>query len=322
MNKVPKHLIILLSGMMLILPVLLIRKKKENGKNFKDRLSDYLTGPIPDTIYFCNQKVQHISWNIRQTIINEFQRHVEKSKEWKYHFKRCQLWKPIIEKILNQNQLPTDLFYVCVTESKCSNVISPAGAAGFWQLIPSTAKKYGLNVDSCLDERYHPIKSTEAVCRHFKYLYHELHDWGWVCVAYNAGLERVKSMIERQNTSRIDNTKMNLESKQFLYRVLSLKYLFEHPDYFNVKVDSNKLSLKFSSMKIKNSSHLSKIILKHPLWKKMNPWVLCSDLPNVKVNEIIIFHNDNLSPDFIYGNLKTSESSLPDTISANNDSIK
>lgn len=224
--------------------------------------------------------------------------------------------------ILKDNGLPEDLFYICVTESKCSNVVSPAGAAGFWQLMPATAEHYNLKTDSCIDERLHPVKSTKAVCEYFKYLYQKLHDWALVTVAYNAGLERVLTIMENQNTKRIDSIRINPESKQFLYRVISVKYLFEHPEYFRVnfpEIAGMKTEIRtYSFKKIKD---FNTFIKRHVSWKSFNPWIMCNDYHFNAEHQFLIPENKKLSPPFIFGTYKSEpgSDSGPDSIPTNKD---
>ena len=83
--------------------------------------------------------------------------------------KRAARWFPVIEPILKQNNIPDDFKYLAVVESNLENVVSPAGATGYWQFIKSAAKQYGLEVNDEVDERYHIEKSTEAACKYLKY---------------------------------------------------------------------------------------------------------------------------------------------------------
>ncbi len=87
--------------------------------------------------------------------------------------KRAARWFPVIEPILKQNNIPDDFKYLAVVESNLENVVSPAGAAGYWQFIKSAASQYGLEVNDEVDERYHIEKSTQAACN---YLNHSIQD--------------------------------------------------------------------------------------------------------------------------------------------------
>jgi membrane-bound lytic murein transglycosylase MltF len=82
--------------------------------------------------------------------------------------KRANKYFPLIEEILEEEGIPSDFKYLAVIESGLENVRSPKGAKGFWQLMPATAKEYGLEVNTNVDERYHIEKATRVACKYLK----------------------------------------------------------------------------------------------------------------------------------------------------------
>ena len=80
------------------------------------------------------------------------------------YLKRAARWFPIMEPILKEEGVPSDFKYLAVIESGLSQVVSPAGAAGFWQFMRKTAPEYGLEVTSSVDERYNVALATRAAC--------------------------------------------------------------------------------------------------------------------------------------------------------------
>ena len=82
--------------------------------------------------------------------------------------KRANKFFPTIEKILNEEGVPSDLKYLSVIESGLENVVSPAGARGFWQIMRTTGREYGLEVNSNVDERYHIAFSTRMAAQYLK----------------------------------------------------------------------------------------------------------------------------------------------------------
>ena len=105
---------------------------------------------------------------------------------------------PIFEEALEAYGLPLELKYLPIIESALNpSAVSRAGAAGLWQFMTSTAKIYGLTINSLVDERRDPIKSTWAAARYLKDLYDIYKDWNLVIAAYNCGPGNVNKAIKR-----------------------------------------------------------------------------------------------------------------------------
>ena len=105
---------------------------------------------------------------------------------------------PIIEPILDKNDLPIELKYLAVVESALNPVaLSRVGACGLWQFMLPTGKSYGLEINSLIDERRDPEKATEAACKYFKDMYAIYGDWNLVLAAYNCGPGNVNKAIRR-----------------------------------------------------------------------------------------------------------------------------
>ncbi|WP_044190466.1 lytic transglycosylase domain-containing protein [Porphyromonas sp. COT-290 OH860] len=113
------------------------------------------------------------------------------------------LYFPEIEMALDRNQLPLELKYLTIVESALNpSAVSPMGAAGLWQLMLPTGKIYGLKINSLVDERLDPTKSTEAACRLLKELHNMYGDWFLVMAAYNCGPGNVNRAIRKAGGGR------------------------------------------------------------------------------------------------------------------------
>jgi len=113
-----------------------------------------------------------------------FERTLERAKEY----------LPIIKPIIEESGLPIELAYLPIIESAFNPyAVSRSGAAGLWQFIPSTARRYGLRVDESVDERFDVVKSTYAAVRYLKDLYDMFGSWELALAAYNCGENCVKS---------------------------------------------------------------------------------------------------------------------------------
>ncbi len=109
-----------------------------------------------------------------------------------------QLYYPLFEERLDKYNLPLELKHLAVVESALNpTATSPAGARGLWQFMYSTGVMYDLNINSYVDERCDPYKSTEAACQFLEDLYRMFGDWQMVLAAYNAGPGNVNKAIRR-----------------------------------------------------------------------------------------------------------------------------
>ncbi|MDY0040688.1 MAG: lytic transglycosylase domain-containing protein, partial [Desulforhabdus sp.] len=114
---------------------------------------------------------------------------------------RSWLHLPLMVKILESRGVPAELIYVVLVESSFkSKAMSPGGAGGYWQLLPSTARSLGLRVDRWVDERMDPVKSTEAAAKYLRMLYDRYNSWPLALAAYNAGDGPVQKAIKKCGT--------------------------------------------------------------------------------------------------------------------------
>jgi membrane-bound lytic murein transglycosylase D len=110
---------------------------------------------------------------------------------------------PIFEEALERHGLPLELRYLPVIESALNNrAVSHMGAAGLWQFMPATGRAYGLEINSLIDERLDPIKSSDAAARYLRALYRIYGDWNLVLAAYNTGMGNVNRAIRRSGGRR------------------------------------------------------------------------------------------------------------------------
>jgi membrane-bound lytic murein transglycosylase D len=112
----------------------------------------------------------------------------------------AELYFPIFDNMLDKYDLPLELKYLTIVESSLNiNAKSKSGAVGLWQFLLNTCKLFDLEVNSYIDERRDPYKSTDAACRYLKYLYNTYNDWQLVLSSYNSGPGDIRKAIERSN---------------------------------------------------------------------------------------------------------------------------
>ena len=142
-----------------------------------------------------------------------------------------------IEPILRENGIPDDMKYLAVIESNLDPTsVSPSGAAGYWQLMPATAREYGLEVNSNIDERYNTVKATQAACKYLKAAYAKYGDWITVAASYNGGMAGISSKLETQHQESALDLWLVTETSRYMFRLLVAKMLIEDPESFGFPV--------------------------------------------------------------------------------------
>jgi hypothetical protein len=169
-------------------------------------------------------------------ILERLEREIYVNAYWESNMillmKRSAKYLPFIEEKLKQNGIPDDFKYVAMAESALLNVGSPAGARGYWQILESTGKEYGLEISKDVDERYHFEKSTLAAAKYFKKAHAKFQDWTAVAASYNMGQTGFAKRQEEQLHKAYYDLYLNEETSRYLFRILAFKVIFENPQAF------------------------------------------------------------------------------------------
>lgn len=139
--------------------------------------------------------------------------------------------------ILKKNGIPEDLKYLMAIECNLDpSSVSVAGARGPWQFMKAAARENGLEVGDEVDERYHIQKATEAACKYLKAAYAKYGDWITVAASYNAGQGGISQRIDVQRQKSAMDLALPAETSRYIFRLLTAKYFFEHPEEFGFYV--------------------------------------------------------------------------------------
>ncbi len=184
----PKYFIGIMLLVMVIIYAIPDTYSKDERMMHLSTSNHVMVVPIPDDIELAGEKMPDKQSN--QELLS---REMQVNSFW--HSNTIQLLQksgryfPIIEPILESEGVPNDFKYLAVIESGLSQVVSPAGATGIWQMLETTARDYNLEVNEQIDERYHIMKSTHAACKYLNeakrnlvpglWLQH-LTIWGWL----------------------------------------------------------------------------------------------------------------------------------------------
>ena len=235
---------------------------------------------IPEQMSLAGEEVPMGDFGVIESLDREFIVNTYRHSGTILYLKRASRWFPVIEPILEAEGVPDDMKYLCVIESGMSQVVSPAGASGFWQFMKKTAPEYGLEVSSTVDERYHVEKATKAACEYLKESYEMFGSWSLAAASYNMGRNGVSKRLEEQGVENYWDLHLNSETARYVYRILAVKELMTNPEMFGFKLKPSDLYKPYSVRKVEVSSSiadLSEFALSngsnyHEL-KTLNPWM-------------------------------------------------
>jgi len=210
--------------------------------------------------------------------------------------KRANRFFPMIEPILKENGIPDDFKYLAVIESNLDlKVVSPATAAGLWQLMPKTAQQFGLEVTDEIDERYHVERSTVAACKYFKSAFAKYKNWLLVAASYNAGMGRISEEKEQQQVEEAFDLYLNPETSRYIFRLLTMKQFLESPKAFGYMLDRNQFyqTIRTKDVTIKGpitdwNAWASQNGISYAQLKDFNFWLRSRQLTNKTGKEYII----------------------------------
>jgi membrane-bound lytic murein transglycosylase D len=201
-------------------------------------------------------------------------------------FKRANRWFPLIEPILAAHGVPKDFKYLALIESGLMNVVSPAGAAGFWQIMEGTGRDLGLEINSHVDERYHLEKATAAACRYLIDARERFGSWTMAAAAYNIGNARLSRIIDNQKVESYYDLFLNDETSRYVFRMLAVKHIFEDPQAsgFHFMEEDLYLPYQYTVTEVDTTiTDLSAFAFgfqtNYKEMRLMNPWLRSYDLP-------------------------------------------
>lgn len=196
---------------------------------------------LPKAVSFANESVPMNLPDVRERLDKELHINTYWHNNTIFLMKRAHRWFPQIEAILKKHNIPDDFKYLPLIESGLMNDISPKEAVGFWQIVKSAGKENGLEITDQVDERYDPVKATEAACRYLLKAHKKFGNWTSVAASYNRGMGGMERAIENQNVSSYYDLYLNEETARYVFRIIACKEIIEHPATYGFNVKESHL---------------------------------------------------------------------------------
>ena len=252
---------------------------------------------LGNNISFCDEKVPLQLLDVKERLDRELTTNINLHSSTTLIIKRANRYFPIIEPILKKNGIPDDFKYLCVIESALANATSPAGAKGFWQFMPETAREYNLEISSTVDERYDVVKATEAASKYLLRAYNKFGNWTLVAASYNRGMAGIDRQIVAQGVTDYYDMYLNEETSRYVFRILALKEIMQNASKYGYELPKDVLYRPIKTRKTTISSNIPNLAqyalsegINYKILKLHNPWLQDTSLivPLGKTYEIEI----------------------------------
>lgn len=196
------------------------------------------------------------------------------------YLSRMTRYSGLMKRILRRNGLPEDLIYIAMIESGFSSkATSHAAAVGYWQFIRGTGKRYGLEINTLVDERRDPVLSTQAAAEYYKGLYSVFGSWYLAMAAYNVGENRVKREIMRNYTrdfwTLVRKRKLPKETMNYVPKYIAAKLIGKNPEKYGFADIEYEKPLEFELIRFDKPVNLKmmaeKMSIEYDEFKLLNP---------------------------------------------------
>ncbi len=245
--------------------------------------------PLPEKLDFAGEPVPLQYFDVRQSLDREVLKIMYWHSETILYLKRMPEFFPIVEPILAKYNIPDDFKYLMVAESGMANVVSPSGAAGYWQFMEKIAKKYGLIVNDQVDQRYDIYASTEAAAKYLRDAYKHYKNWTLAAASYNVGQTNLDRAIRKQGETSFYNLALNIQTARYIYRILAFKLILSNPEKYGFYVRDRDKYYPIRTKVIKVDTSVPSWIdfahrykTNYKILLLLNPWIRDSKLDNDK----------------------------------------
>ncbi|MCX6255954.1 MAG: lytic transglycosylase domain-containing protein [Bacteroidia bacterium] len=275
---------VLISTILIILSIALgfkgFSSSQEPERPVLDTIYNIKSFKLPDNVTFAGEKMPLDNFDTRESLEREILTSAYRHSSTILIIKRANRYLPFIEKILKKNNIPDDFKYLVAAESEYSNMVSPAGATGFWQIMPETGREEGMEINTVIDERYDVEKSTQFACDYFLKSYEKYGNWTLAAASYNGGRAAIDEQIEIQHQNNYYDLLLSEETARYIFRAVAYKLVITDPGSFGFNISRDDLypELKYFEVKVDSaitnfSSFAGKFGTNYKMLKLLNPWL-------------------------------------------------
>jgi len=245
-----------------------------------DTLYNIKAFKLPDEVTFAGENMPLNNFDTRESLEREILISAYRHSSTILIIKRANRYLPMIEKILKKNNIPDDFKYLVAAESEYSNMVSPAGATGFWQIMPETGREDGMEINTVVDERYSIEKATQFACDYFLKSYEKFNSWTLAAASYDGGRAAIAEQIEIQHQHNYYDLLLSEETARYIFRVVAYKLIITDPENYGFRIGQSDLypELKYSEVKVDStvtdfSAFAEKFGTNYKMLKFLNPWL-------------------------------------------------
>jgi hypothetical protein len=196
----------------------------------------------PRILSYCQEAVPLDRQDILERLDREFQLLAYDRAQVILLIKRSSQYFPHLEERLKTRRMPQDLKYLLVAESALKwDALSVKGAAGPWQFMEATGRRFQLRKDFGIDERYDYLKATEAALDYLSQLYGLFGSWALASAAYNCGEDRLSEELKEQGGPDYYGLVLPQETERYLFRILAAKIVLENAPAYGYRLKEKDL---------------------------------------------------------------------------------
>lgn len=235
---------------------------------------------VPKDITFAGEPVPLNISDVYERLDKELQINCYLHSNTIFLIKRANRWLPQMQVILEKHGIPQDFKYLPLIESNLLNVVSPRDAVGYWQILKTSGKELDLEITDEVDERYDPLKATEAACKYLKKAYQKFGSWTMVAASYNRGMGGMQRAMEDQSEKSYYDLYLNDETSRYVFRILAIKEISEHPLRYGFRIDPTHLYTPEPLKYVEVTESIKDLVTfakaqgtNYKLLKRHNPWL-------------------------------------------------